>query len=75
VWGLIWAAAGTAAFVLSGRTGWAIACGVLWLLVSLDLAVILRHIRQGPHFQPGPEVPPYDPHDIPPSRPWKRYRP
>ncbi|MFD2683469.1 DUF6343 family protein [Streptomyces phyllanthi] len=73
VWGLIWATIGTAAFALVGRTGWAIACGVLWLLVTVDLAVILRHIRQGPHYQPGRDVPPYDPSDVPPSRPPQRY--
>ena len=61
VWGLVWAIAGTVAFVLAGRPGWAIACGVLWLIVTVDLAMVLRHIRQGPHYQPGPDIPPYRP--------------
>lgn len=61
VWGLIWAIAGTAAFALAGRPGWAAACGVLWLIVTADMAMILRHIRQGPHWQPGRNVPPYRP--------------
>ncbi|WP_327346499.1 DUF6343 family protein [Streptomyces europaeiscabiei] len=61
VWGLIWAIAGTVAFALVGRPGWAIACGVLWLITTVDLAVILRHIRQGPHYQPGRDIPPYQP--------------
>ncbi|MDX3689011.1 DUF6343 family protein [Streptomyces europaeiscabiei] len=61
VWGLIWAIAGTVAFALVGRPGWAIACGVLWLIVTVDLVVILRHIRQGPHYQPGRDIPPYQP--------------
>lgn len=61
VWGLIWAIAGTTAFTLGGQPGWAIACGVLWLIVTVDLAMILRHIRQGPHYQPSRDVPPYRP--------------
>ncbi|MBD9725602.1 MULTISPECIES: DUF6343 family protein [Streptomyces] len=61
VWGLIWAIAGTAAFALVGRPGWAVACGVLWLIVTVDLFMVLRHIRQGPHYQPGRDVPPYQP--------------
>ncbi|WP_225809172.1 DUF6343 family protein [Streptomyces spinosus] len=66
LWGLGWAVFGTAAFALAGRPGWAAACGVLWLLVTVDLTVILRHIRQGPHYQPGRDVPPYPPPDGPP---------
>jgi hypothetical protein len=61
VWGLVWTTFGTVVFALLGRTGWAAACGVLWLIVTVDLAVILRHIHQGPHWQPGREVPPYQP--------------
>ncbi|MGI5425119.1 DUF6343 family protein [Streptomyces sp. CA-179760] len=61
VWGLVWALFGTVAFMLAGRPGWAIACGVLLLVVTIDLAVVLRHIRQGPHWQPGPDIPPYRP--------------
>ncbi|MDX3535950.1 DUF6343 family protein [Streptomyces sp. MB09-01] len=61
VWGLIWAAAGTAAFWLAGRPGWAAACGALAVIVTVDLAMIVRHIRQGPHYQPGRDIPPYEP--------------
>ncbi|POX53340.1 hypothetical protein C3489_16055 [Streptomyces sp. Ru71] len=61
VWGLIWAIAGTAGFALAGRPGWAAAFGVLWVVITVDMAVILRHMRQGPHFQPGPDIPPYRP--------------
>lgn len=63
LWGLVWATFGTVAFALSGRLGWAVACGVLWLVITVDLMVILRHIRQGPHYQPGRDVPPYRPPD------------
>ncbi|MGX1129837.1 hypothetical protein RKD49_002027 [Streptomyces glaucescens] len=61
LWGLTWAIFGTAAFALVGRVGWAIACGVLWLVATIDMIMVLRHIRQGPHYQPGPDVPPYQP--------------
>ncbi|MEW2619706.1 DUF6343 family protein [Streptomyces sp. NPDC048106] len=63
VWGLVWTVFGTAAFALVGRPGWAAACGVLLLIVTADMAVIVRHIRQGPHYQPGRDVPPYRPPD------------
>ncbi|MCX4880058.1 MULTISPECIES: DUF6343 family protein [unclassified Streptomyces] len=66
MWGLVWAVFGTAVFALVGRPGWAAACGVLWLVITVDMTVILRHIRQGPHYQPGPDIPPYRP---PGSRP------
>lgn len=61
VWGLIWATFGTIAFALVGRPEWAAACGVLWLIITADMAMILRHIHQGPHYQPGRDIPPYEP--------------
>ncbi len=63
VWGLVWAMFGTAAFTLVGRPGWAAACGVLWLVIAVDFTLIVRHLRQGPHYQPGRDVPPYRPPD------------
>ncbi len=74
LWGLGWAVFGTAAFALAGRPGWAAACGVLLLLVTVDMAVILRHIRQGPHYQPGRDVPPYRPPEAPPYPEPPRHR-
>ncbi|MFD8949524.1 DUF6343 family protein [Streptomyces xanthophaeus] len=71
LWGLVWAAAGTAAFSVAGRPGWAAACGVLALLAATDLFVVLRHLGQGPHYQPGPDVPPYEPPDGPADKPGK----
>ncbi|ATL26964.1 DUF6343 family protein [Streptomyces formicae] len=67
VWGLIWAAFGTTVFALTGRTGWAVACGVLCLVVVTDLAVVVRRLRQGPHYQPGRDIPPYEPPRTPPG--------
>ncbi|WKX74170.1 DUF6343 family protein [Streptomyces sp. XD-27] len=63
VWGCLWALAGTVLFAAAGRTGWAVACGVLVAVTATDLIVVIRHIRQGPHYQPGRDVPPYEPVD------------
>lgn len=77
LWGLVWAIFGTTVFALVGRPGWAAACGVLCLIVTVDMAMILWHIHQGPHYQPGPDVPPYSPPDsrLPPYRPRQRRLP
>ncbi|MGR8011180.1 DUF6343 family protein [Streptomyces hypolithicus] len=61
IWGLLWAVGGAAAFGAAGRTGWAVACGCLAVVVAVDLIMVVRHIRQGPHFQPGRDIPPYEP--------------
>ncbi|MBL1097136.1 DUF6343 family protein [Streptomyces coffeae] len=60
-WGLLWTLGGTVAFSVAGRPGWAAACAVLTALTLTDLALVIRHIRQGPHYQPGRDVPPYAP--------------
>ncbi|WP_240981392.1 MULTISPECIES: DUF6343 family protein [unclassified Streptomyces] len=60
-WGMVWAVFGTVVFVLVGRPGWAVACGVLLLVVAADMTMVLRHLRQGPHWQPGRDIPPYEP--------------
>ncbi|MEU8462830.1 DUF6343 family protein [Streptomyces sp. NPDC029003] len=61
LWGILWGAAGAVAFVLAGLPGWAAACAALVVLAGVDLAVVVRHMRQGPHYQPGRDVPPYEP--------------
>ncbi|MFJ2782621.1 MULTISPECIES: DUF6343 family protein [unclassified Streptomyces] len=61
LWGLVWAAFGTAVFALLGSPGWAAACGVLVLVVLVDLTRVVRHIHQGAHWQPDRTVPPYEP--------------
>ncbi|MFE3515762.1 DUF6343 family protein [Streptomyces sp. NPDC059166] len=60
LWGTLWAALGLAAFTAVGRAGWAAACGVLLLIALTDLCIVVRHLRQGPHYQPGRDVPPYE---------------
>ncbi|MFJ5677302.1 DUF6343 family protein [Streptomyces sp. NPDC093097] len=61
LWGLLWTTAGAVAFVSAGRPQWAAACAALAALAATDLAVVIRHIRQGPHYQPGRDIPPYEP--------------
>ncbi|GHH73985.1 hypothetical protein GCM10018793_14040 [Streptomyces sulfonofaciens] len=61
IWGLIWTTGGTVAFAIAERPGWTVAFAILWLIVVVDLVIVVRHIRQGPHFQPGRDVPPYQP--------------
>jgi Family of unknown function (DUF6343) len=68
VWGLAWAVPGTVAFAILGLTGWAVVCGVLSAVIVADLTMIVRHLRQGPHYQPGRDVPPYRPPYRPPRR-------
>jgi Family of unknown function (DUF6343)/Protein of unknown function (DUF3099) len=64
-----------AAFVV--RNVAPIAVVVLFLAIAavaaVDLFVVARHLRLGPHFQPGPQVPPYRPVDPEPRpRRWGR---
>ncbi|MGA5473067.1 DUF6343 family protein [Streptomyces arboris] len=61
LWGTFWALFGLVAFSLVGRPGWAVACAVLLALTLLDLCVVTYRMRQGAHFQPGRDVPPYEP--------------
>jgi hypothetical protein len=61
LWGLVWTGAGAAAFAVAGREGWAALCAAIAAIALVDLVVIVRRMRQGPHYQPGPDVPPYEP--------------
>lgn len=61
LWGLAWAVFGLTAFALTGRAGWAAACGVLLVLVLIDLTVVVHRMRQGPRYQPGRTRPPHKP--------------
>ncbi|REK85528.1 hypothetical protein DY245_37445 [Streptomyces inhibens] len=58
---MLWAIAGAVVFVSAGRPEWAAACAVLAMVAATDLAMVIRHIRQGPHYQPGKDIPPYEP--------------
>ncbi|MEU3222776.1 DUF6343 family protein [Streptomyces sp. NPDC006976] len=61
LWGLAWAVFGVTAFAVNGRTGWAVACGVLLALILVDLCVVVYRLRRG--GQPGRSGP--DPPDRP----------
>ncbi|MGW3583281.1 DUF6343 family protein [Streptomyces rubiginosohelvolus] len=61
LWGMAWALFGLVAFAMNGRPGWAAACAAVLLLAVVDLCVITYRMRQGPHYQPGRDVPPYEP--------------
>ncbi|WAX80591.1 DUF6343 family protein [Streptomyces sp. KMM 9044] len=61
VWGEAWTVFGTVAFAVAGHPGWALGCALLWLVVTVNLIVIVRRMRQGPRYQPGRDAPPYDP--------------
>ena len=41
--------------------------GLVTVIALVNIAVVLHRIRQGPHFQPGPEIPPYHPADREPE--------
>lgn len=61
LFGLVWAAIASAGFAVAGQPGWAGVIAAIGLLALLDVIVVTRHIRQGPHYQPGRDVPPYRP--------------
>ncbi|MFF5774674.1 DUF6343 family protein [Streptomyces californicus] len=61
LWGTAWALFGLVAFAVNGRPGWAAACGVVLLIAVTDLCVVAYRMRQGSRYQPGREVPPYEP--------------
>ncbi|MET9808407.1 DUF6343 family protein [Streptomyces halstedii] len=63
IWGTAWATFGLIAFLVADRPGWAAACGVLLLITVTDFFLVIRRMRQGPRYQPGRDVPPYDPED------------
>ncbi|GAB3239095.1 DUF6343 family protein [Kineosporia babensis] len=57
--------------LLAGRAplGYVLLFAVMGLTAAVDVGVVLRHLRQGPHFQPGSQIPPYravNPDPVPP---------
>lgn len=59
--------AGVILFALLGSEPLTWAFAVLAVVALINVAVVARHIRQGPHYQPGPAIPPYRP--LAPDRP------
>jgi type VI protein secretion system component VasF len=59
--GLANGVAGVILFVLLGVKPLTWAFAVLAAIALINVVVVARHIRQGPHYQPGPAIPPYRP--------------
>ncbi|WBB60021.1 DUF6343 family protein [Streptomyces sp. WMMC500] len=71
LWGTLWMIAGTVFFVVVDQPAWAAVTAALAAITIVDMVVVVRRIRQGSHFQPGADVPPYEPirEDEEPPRP------
>jgi hypothetical protein len=65
LFGLACGLVGIGIFTATGDTPLVVLFAVLGVVAAVDAAVVARHIRQGPHYQPGPDVPPYRPVDPP----------
>lgn len=61
--------AGVILFALLGSRPFAWAFAALAFVALINVIVVARHIRQGPHYQPGASIPPYRPLDRYPSPP------
>lgn len=58
---LVLVVTGVLAALARGSTGWAVAFAAVGVAVLVDGVLVLRRIRAGAHYQPGPDVPPYQP--------------
>ena len=63
LFGLVWAVGGAVGFAGAGQPGWAALFAAIALVAGADLLVVVHRMRQGPHYQPGRDVPPYPPAD------------
>jgi hypothetical protein len=70
--GLACGLAGVVLFAALGPTWAAAAFGLLGLIAAADLGVVVHHIRQGAHYQPGRAIPPY--HPVRPERAGRALR-
>lgn len=61
VCGVVWGVAAAIGFAWVGQPGWAAVVAVIAAVAAVDAGVVIRHIRQGSHYQPGRGVPPYWP--------------
>ena len=59
--GMISALVGVVLFAVVGSAVFVVQFAVIAVIAAVNVAVVVRHIRQGSRFQPGPEVPPYRP--------------
>ena len=70
--GLASAIGGVIFFFTQHAPGFVILCAVVGALALVDVVVVAHHIRQGPHWQPGRDIPPYRPVEEPDD--WPRGR-
>ena len=63
--GLASAIGGVVFFITQHAVGFIVFCAVVGLAALVDAVVVARHIRQGPHWQPGRDIPPYRPVEEP----------
>lgn len=63
--GLSSAIGGVVFFLTQHAVGFVVFCAVVGLVALVDAIVVARHIRQGPHWQPGRDIPPYRPVEEP----------
>lgn len=70
--GVASAIGGVVFFVTQHAAGFVVFCAVVGVAALVDAIVVARHIRQGPHWQPGRDIPPYrpveEPYDLPERR-------
>jgi hypothetical protein len=59
--GLACAIGGIVLFALLGSVGFVVLFAVIGAIAVVDTAMIVRHMREGEDFQPGPEVRPHRP--------------
>lgn len=59
--GLANGVAGVVVFLLLGSAALVALFAVVCVGSLVNIAVVVRHIRQGAHYQPGPAIPPYRP--------------
>jgi Family of unknown function (DUF6343)/Protein of unknown function (DUF3099) len=72
IFGLACGVVGVVVFAVLGHTPLVGLFALLGVVAAVDAGVVIVHIRQGPHYQPGPDVPPY--HPVPPDRPPRKPR-
>lgn len=69
IFGAAVATAGAAGFALAGLVWPAALFAAVAAVALVNIAVVVVRLRQGPRFQPGPDVPPLDS-----GRDWQEWR-
>jgi membrane protein implicated in regulation of membrane protease activity len=61
VFGVFAGAAAAVGFAVSGEPGWAALLAAIAAVAVVDAVLVIRRMRQGSRYQPGRDVPPYQP--------------